>query len=78
MFIEGGSVRFDLTFFGFHDSNFPLTEQNIDDILARIKQQLTKPYDFGTSQEFQNMYRLYRITGHIDYFEGKKKVQNEG
>lgn len=75
MFIEGGSVRFDLTFFGFHDSNFPLTEQNIDDILARIKAQLMKPYDFGTNSEYQNMYRLYRISGNMDFYERKVKVQ---
>jgi len=78
MFIEGGSVRFDLTFFGFHEVNFPLTEQNIDNLLAEIKKQMLNPYDYGTSQEHVNYYRLYRISGSVDYFERKKKIQNEG
>jgi hypothetical protein len=55
-----------------------LTEQNIDNLLAEIKKQMLNPYDYGTSQEHVNYYRLYRISGSVDYFEKKKKIQNEG
>lgn len=78
MFINGGSVRFDLTFFGFDDVNFPLSEQNIDLILNEVKKQLLKPHDYGATQEYTNEFRHYRISGRMDFGTQKKVIKREG